>query len=117
MSHQIGSYSPPPRRELYSPPPRWDPLTSDMPESPEPTAEESSASAELHYRSDIYTPPAEPRFVYPGPIVTISRPTPAAGETPKPEAPPRSRLRSICNNQVLGGSHAIGGMIGLAIGV
>ena len=124
MSHQVGSYSPPPRRELYSPPPTFDPLTSDEPESSEPTASEASESAEVPYRPNIYTPPTETRFVAPPSVTrfvepgsTVSWPTPVADSAREPEAPPRSTLRSICNNQLIGGSTAIGGMITLAIGV
>jgi hypothetical protein len=110
MTLQLSSYSPQPR-ELYSPPPRWDP------NDPVPTEEDSSASVEVPYKSETYTPPLpEPRFVDRGPTVTISWPTPAPDRTREPESSPRSRIRSfLCHDQVIGVSLTIGSVITIAI--
>ncbi len=119
MTHQLGSYSPPPSRELYSPPAPYDPLASEKSEGPEPTSEDPSAIDEVHYRKVIYTPPPETRFVAREPaVVTISWPTPKADETRKPESPPRPLIRSLCHSYIFKmsciGSGIITTMIGYA---
>jgi hypothetical protein len=117
MSNQVGPYSPPLGRELYSPPAPFDPLASNRSESSEPPAEEPSESAKVPYGSEIYTYEPKFNFVDPEPVITIRMPIPKADETRKPEASPRSECRRICNNQVIGASLVIGGMIGIAIGI